>query len=51
MIRLKGLSLSRGSKAILRGANLDLPLSGCIGLVGANGCGKSSLLAALQGEL
>jgi ATP-binding cassette subfamily F protein 3 len=51
MIRLKGLSLSRGSKQILRGVNLDLPLHGCVGLVGANGCGKSSLLAALQGEL
>ena len=51
MIRIKHLSLSRGSKQILRDANLDLPMQGCIGLVGANGCGKSSLLAALQGEL
>ena len=51
MIRIKHLSLSRGSKQILRDANLDLPIQGCIGLVGANGCGKSSLLAALQGEL
>ena len=51
MIRLKGLGLSRAGKQILRNVDLDLPMQGCIGLVGANGCGKSSLLAALQAEL
>lgn len=51
MIRFKALSLSRGGKKILRSASLDLPMRGCVGLVGANGSGKSSLLAALSGSL
>ncbi|MFM7254899.1 MAG: ABC-F family ATP-binding cassette domain-containing protein [Betaproteobacteria bacterium] len=51
MIRLRGLSLARGSKQLLKGLNLDLPLKGCVAVIGPNGAGKSSFLALLRGDL
>jgi len=51
MITLRKLTLARGSKLLLQGIDLTLHASQKIGLVGANGCGKSSLFALLLGEL
>jgi ATP-binding cassette subfamily F protein 3 len=51
VIRIDRLTLSRGTKLLLDGASLTLHAGHKVGLVGANGCGKSSLLAALRGEL
>ncbi len=51
MIRISNLILSRGVKRLLEGANLTVHAGHKLGLVGANGCGKSSLFAALRHEL
>ena len=51
MLRISGLALSRGTKRLLEGVSLALPVGHKAGLIGPNGCGKSSLFAAIRGEL
>src|SRR4051794_12220822 len=51
MIRISNLTLRRGARALLEGANLTVHTGHKVGLVGANGCGKSSLFAAIRREL
>src|SRR4051794_35586793 len=51
MIRLTQVTLRRGAKALLEGADVALNPGDKIGLIGANGSGKSSLFALLRGEL
>ncbi len=51
MIRLSQLTLRRGAKALLESTDLTIHAGERIGLIGANGSGKSSLFALLGGEL
>jgi len=51
MIRLRNLALARGAQRLFAGASLTLERGWKIGLVGANGSGKSSLLSLVAGEL
>ncbi|GIZ10875.1 ATP-binding cassette domain-containing protein [Pseudomonas sp. NCCP-436] len=51
MIRLQNLTLQRGPQRLLQGAELTLHAGQKVGLIGANGAGKSSLFALLRGEL
>ncbi|MCW8983205.1 MAG: ATP-binding cassette domain-containing protein, partial [Gammaproteobacteria bacterium] len=51
MIRMQQLSLYRGSKPLILESDLDLHSGWKVGITGANGCGKSSLLALVRGEL
>jgi len=51
MIRFQQVSLTRGIKPLLENADLTLNPGEKIGLIGANGAGKSSLFALLRGEL
>ena len=51
MIRLSQVTLRRGTKVLLEGADLALNPGERVGLIGANGSGKSSLFALLRGEL
>jgi ATP-binding cassette subfamily F protein 3 len=51
MLRISNLTLARGVKRLLEGANLTIHTGHKIGLVGSNGCGKSSLFAAIRHEL
>ncbi len=51
MINLKTATLRRGAKVLLDQADLTVHAGMRIGVVGANGCGKSSLFAVLRGEL
>jgi ATP-binding cassette, subfamily F, member 3 len=47
MLKLTNITLARGAKRLLEGANLTLFPGHRVGLVGPNGCGKSSLFALL----
>ena len=51
MIVLRNLILARGAKTLIADVTLAIHAGSRIGVVGANGCGKSSLLAALAGDL
>jgi ATP-binding cassette subfamily F protein 3 len=51
MIRFSQVTLARGAKVLLEGADLALNPGERVGLIGANGSGKSSLFALLRGEL
>jgi len=51
MITAQNLELIRGNKILLKDANLRVHDGQKIGLIGANGSGKSSLFALLKGEL
>jgi ATP-binding cassette subfamily F protein 3 len=51
MLRISGLTLARGTRPLLDGADLAVHAGHKVGLIGANGSGKSSLFAAIRGEL
>src|SRR3954470_13378064 len=51
MIRLTQVTLARGAKVLLEAADVALNPGDRIGLIGANGSGKSSLFSLLRGEL
>jgi len=51
VIRLSQVSLRRGAKLLLEQTDLALNPGERAGLIGANGSGKTSLLALLRGEL
>ena len=51
MLRLTNLTLARGAKRLLDGASLTVHPGHKVGLIGPNGCGKSSLFALIRGEL
>jgi ATP-binding cassette subfamily F protein 3 len=51
MLTFSGLSLRRGTRLLIADASFTIYRGEKVGIVGANGCGKSSLLALLLGEL
>jgi ATP-binding cassette subfamily F protein 3 len=51
VIQFRNLTLARGSRPLIEDANLQIHAGWRVGLVGANGSGKSSLFALLRGEL
>ncbi len=51
MIRLTDFALRRGGRLLLSDVNLTMHPGWRVGVIGRNGCGKSSLFAALLGEL
>ncbi len=51
MLRLTNLSVARGARVLYKDVNLMAAPGERVGLVGANGCGKSSLLSAILGDL
>ncbi|MDG1310789.1 MAG: ATP-binding cassette domain-containing protein [Porticoccaceae bacterium] len=51
MISLSDIELRRGTKVLLREAELVIHPGQHIGIIGANGCGKSSLFKLLLGKI
>jgi ATP-binding cassette subfamily F protein 3 len=51
MIQFRKLSLARGVRVLVEDASFQIHPGWRVGLVGANGTGKSSLFALLRGEL
>ena len=51
MLRITNLTLARGAKRLIETANLTIFPGHKVGLVGPNGCGKSSLFALLRGKM
>lgn len=49
IITAKGLSKSYGNKLVLNDISFDLPQGQIIGLLGPNGCGKTTLMKILTG--
>ncbi len=51
MIQFRQLTIARGARPLIEQADLQLHAGWRVGLVGANGTGKSSLFSLLMGEL
>ncbi len=51
MLTFSGLALRRGARLLISDASFTIYRGEKVGIVGANGCGKSSLLALILGEL
>jgi ATP-binding cassette subfamily F protein uup len=51
ILHVSNLSLERDGHTLIKGLDLDLTPGERIGIVGANGIGKTSLLLCIQGEL
>ena len=51
MLALSNISLRRGPKVLIEGASFQAHAGQRIGVIGPNGCGKSSLFAMFLGEL
>jgi len=48
-VRVRGLRVVRGDRAVLDGLDLDVPSGQVTGLLGPSGCGKTTLLRSIVG--
>lgn len=51
MLEIKDLSFSYGSHRVLDCVSLSAGSGECLGILGANGCGKSTFMAAVSGAI
>ena len=51
LLSLRGLTVARGGRAVVRDASLEIPAGEVTALLGPNGAGKSSLVLAVGGVL
>ncbi len=51
MLALRGLTVPRGGRAVVRDVSIDIPAGSVTALLGPNGAGKSSLVLAVGGVL
>ncbi len=51
MLTLTNVTVARGAKPLVENVNLGLFNKDIVGLVGSNGCGKSTLFSAILGDL
>lgn len=50
MLCARGICMSYGRQKILENVDIDLSPGECVGIVGVNGCGKTTLLSILAGS-
>ena len=51
LVRIRGLTFSRGSRVIFDGVDLDIPRGGVTAIMGPSGTGKTTLLKMIGGQL
>jgi len=51
LVRIRGLKFSRGSKAIFKGVDIDIPRGSVTAIMGPSGTGKTTLLKLIGGQL
>lgn len=51
MLSVQNLVVRLGGRAIIDGASATLPPRGCVGLIGRNGAGKSTMMKVLAGTI
>ena len=51
MISLQDITIMRGTKVLVEDASATILAGQKVGIIGRNGCGKSTLFAAIQGEI
>src|SRR5438270_6661709 len=49
MLSVEGLHVAYDQMEVVHGVSLDVPRGGAVGVLGANGAGKTSLLRAIAG--
>lgn len=49
LLQIKNLRKSYGSHEVLKGVSFDIPQGQIVGLLGPNGCGKSSMIKSIVG--
>lgn len=50
MLKLQNLTITRGPRTLIKNINLNLYEKYRVGVIGANGCGKSTLFSVIKGE-
>ena len=50
-VRVRGLHFAYGERRVLEGLDLDIPRGGVTAILGASGCGKTTLLQVIGGSL
>ncbi len=51
LVRIRGLTFYRGSRAIFDGVDIDIPRGGVTAIMGPSGTGKTTLLKLIGGQL
>ena len=51
LVRIRGLTFHRGSRAIFKGVDIDIPRGGVTAIMGPSGTGKTTLLKLIGGQL
>lgn len=51
IVEIRDLRFSHGDREILKGVNLDIPRGKVVAILGASGCGKTTLMKLIGGQL